>query len=307
MGTPVFAAHFLEHLHSGSHQVVAVVTQPDRPVGRGRVITPPPVKEKALALGIPVLQPASVKEDSFAEELLRYQADIFVVVAFSILPKRVLGCAKFGAVNVHGSMLPQYRGAAPVQWAIANGDKMTGVSIFLLDEKMDHGPILEQRKIPIGPYDTEEDILNKMVAPGCEALDSALQRIFEGKCESLSEQDHANASPAPKLKKEDGKIDFSQSAQQIHNRIRAFFPWPGGFCKFNGKIAYFRKTDVVKDLAIPPGFVRNEKDRLLVGTGNGTLEVLEIQLEGKRPMPAADFLRGIQNKNQENLCFKTMD
>ena len=133
MGTPVFAAHFLEHLHSGSHQVVAVVTQPDRPVGRGRVITPPPVKEKALALGIPVLQPASVKEDSFAEELLRYQADIFVVVAFSILPKRVLGCAKFGAVNVHGSMLPQYRGAAPVQWAIANGDKMTGVSIFLLD------------------------------------------------------------------------------------------------------------------------------------------------------------------------------
>ena len=305
MGTPTFAAHFLEHLHQGPHQVVAVATQPDRPVGRGRILTAPPVKVKAQELGILVLQPASVKDDNFAEELLRYDADLFVVVAFSILPKRVLGCAKLGAVNIHGSLLPKYRGAAPVQWAIANGDKVTGVSVFLLDEKMDHGPILEQRKIEIGDDETEEDILNKMVTPGCEALDAALARILQGDLASLPAQEHEKSSPAPKLKKEDGKIDFEKSAAEIHNRIRAFFPWPGGFCELKGKTAYFRKTAVVEG-SLPPGKARVDGDKLFVGTGNGILEVLEIQLEGKRSMPAAEFLRGIQKKDKENLCFKTI-
>lgn len=306
MGTPDFAAHFLDHLSKGPHQVVAVVTQPDRPVGRGRVLTAPPVKNKALELGLPVLQPVSVKEESFALDLERLNADLFVVVAFSILPKRVLGCSKFGAVNVHGSLLPKYRGAAPVQWAIANGDEKTGVSIFLLDEKMDHGPLLEQREIPIELFDTSEDVLNKMVLPGCEALDKALDRIAFGSIEELPPQEHEKASPAPKLKKEDGKIDFNLSALEIHNRIRAFYPWPGGFCSFNGKTAYFRKTIPHHSTWLNPGEARGEKEKLYVGTSNGVLEVTEIQLEGKRAMPAADFLRGIQKKDKDSLCFKTI-
>ncbi len=305
MGTPEFAAHFLEHLHSGPHEVIAVATQPDRPVGRGRVLTPPPVKVKALEYGLPVLQPESVKDASFAESLKTFEADLFVVVAFSILPKAVLAASKFGAVNVHGSLLPKYRGAAPVQWAIANGDAETGVSIFRLDEKMDHGPLLEQRKIPIELQDTASSVLDKMVAPGCEALDKALSRIANGETENLPAQEHEKASPAPKLRKEDGKIDFSKSAIEIHNRIRAFCPWPGGFCELNGKTAYFRKTiPVVKNLNVLPGFAVVENGKLLVGTGDGALEVVEIQLEGKRAMTASEFLRGIQKKDA--LCFKTI-
>ena len=305
MGTPEFAAHFLEHLHSGPHQVLAVVTQPDRPVGRGRVLTPPPVKAKALELGLPVLQPASVKDASFAEDLKRWDADLFVIVAFSILPKAVLACSKFGAINVHGSLLPKYRGAAPVQWAIANGESSTGVSVFLLDEKMDHGPLLEQRNIPIDLQDTASSVLEKMVKPGCDALDVAIDRISNGEIKELLAQEHEKASPAPKLKKEDGKIDFLKSALEIHNRIRAFFPWPGGFCSFNGKVAYFRKTIPAKrNLGISPGEGKFLDGKLFVGTGNGELEILEIQLEGKRAMSAADFLRGIQKKDA--LCFKTI-
>lgn len=305
MGTPEFAAFFLNHLHQGPHRIVCAVTQPDRPVGRGRVLTAPPVKKKAQELGIPVLQPLSVKEDSFVEDLKRYEADLFVVVAFSILPQKVLACSRLGAVNVHGSMLPKYRGAAPVQWAIANGDASTGVSIFLLDEKMDHGPILEQREIPIALDDSSEDVLRKMEIPGSEALDKAIDRIAYGNLGELPAQEHQMASPAPKLKKEDGKIDFSKSALEIHNRIRAFCPWPGGFCLFQGKTAYFRKTIPHRSTWLSPGEARGDKDKLYVGTGDGVLEVTEIQLEGKRAMPAADFLRGLQKR--DGLCFKAMD
>lgn len=305
MGTPEFAAHFLEHLHSGPHEVLAVVTQPDRPVGRGRILTPPPVKVKALEFGLPVIQPASVKDASFAEDLKKWNADLFVVVAFSILPNAVLACSRFGAINVHGSLLPKYRGAAPVQWTIANGDSLTGVSIFLLDEKMDHGPLLEQRSIPIDLQDTASSVLEKMVGPGCDALDAAIDRIANGEIKDLLAQEHEKASPAPKLKKEDGKIDFSKSALEIHNRIRAFCPWPGGFCSFNGKVAYFRKTNPVEqNMGISPGEGKVQNGKLFVGTGNGELEILEIQLEGKRSMSAADFLRGIQKK--DTLCFKTI-
>lgn len=304
MGTPDFAAFFLKHLARGPHQIACVVTQPDRPVGRGRVLTAPPVKNAALELGIPVLQPASVKDASFADDLKRLGADLFVVVAFSILPQKVLSCSKLGAVNVHGSLLPKYRGAAPVQWAIANGESSTGVSIFLLDEKMDHGPILEQREIPIGLFDTAESVLQKMEAPGAEALDLAISRVEYGNLESLAAQNHAIASPAPKLKKEDGKIDFERSALEIHNRIRAFFPWPGGFCSLGGKTVYFRKTAPCGSMGLLPGEARDDGGKLFVGTGDGSLEVMEIQLEGKRAMPAADFLRGIQRKGA--LCFKTM-
>ena len=200
MGTPDFAAHFLEHLIASDNEVLAVVTQPDRPAGRGRVLTPPPVKEAALKHNLPVLQPTDLKSHEFEADLRTYDADLFVVVAYSILPKNILAVAKFGAVNVHGSLLPKYRGAAPVQRAIADGLPETGVTVFRLDEKMDHGPILAQRTVVIGHQDTTASLLDKMVAPGCDALDDAIRQL-KGGCEKDLTQDHAQASGAPKLKK----------------------------------------------------------------------------------------------------------
>lgn len=301
MGTPDFAVHFLKHLSNSSHEILAVVTQPDRPSGRGRALTFPPVKAEALELGLPVLQPDSVRDPNFAETLREFQADIFVVVAFSILPPQVLNTSKWGAVNIHGSLLPRYRGAAPVQWAIANGDKESGVTVFLLDEKMDHGPILEQRKVPIENSDTTESLLYKMIVPGCNALDAALNALETGQIHSL-EQNHAASSSARKLKKEDGLIFWTQSALQIHNRIRAFTPWPGGFTTLNQKKVYLRKTDALKEsFSLQPGEILLRDREMFVGTGEGTLKIMEIQVEGKRSMLVDDFLKGVHQK--EKLWF----
>ncbi|MCF0222833.1 MAG: methionyl-tRNA formyltransferase [Fibrobacter sp.] len=310
MGTPDFAAHFLEHLKKCSYaDVVAVVTQPDRPAGRGRVLTPPPVKVTALEMGLPVLQPTDLKSPEFESDLRSFGADLFVVVAYSILPKNILGVAKYGAVNVHGSLLPKYRGAAPVQRAIADGLLETGVTVFRLDEKMDHGPILSQRVVAIDHQDTTATLLDKMVTPGCEALDDAVMQLIEGREKDLT-QDHALASGAPKLKKEEGLIDFNLPALTIHNRIRAFNPWPGGYGKLAGRMVYLRVTDTPAQLDGPlaeaskltPGAVLFVQKRFFVGTGDGALEVLEIQAEGKKPMAVADFMRGIQNHEGLSFC-----
>ena len=224
-----------------------------------------------------------------------------MVVAYSILPKNILAVAKFGAVNVHGSLLPKYRGAAPVQRAIADGLPETGVTVFRLDEKMDHGPILAQRTVAIGHQDTTASLLDKMVAPGCDALDDAIAQLKNG-CEKDLTQDHAQASGAPKLKKEEGLIDFKLPAKVIHNRIRAFNPWPGGYGKLGGRMVYLRKTDTPEvGPKLAPGAVEFKDNRFYVGTGEGVLEVIEIQAEGKKPMPVADFMRGIQK--HEGLIF----
>ncbi len=302
MGTPEFAACFLKHLkESDFADVVAVVTQPDRPAGRGRVLTPPPVKQLALEYGLPVLQPTDLKSPEFESALRAFDADLFVVVAYSILPKNILAVAKHGAVNVHGSLLPKYRGAAPVQRAIADGLPETGVTVFRLDEKMDHGPILAQKTVVIDHQDTTASLLEKMVAPGCEALDDAIHQLLEGREKDLT-QDHAQASGAPKLKKEEGLIDFNLPAKVIHDRIRAFNPWPGGYGKLGGRMVYLRKTDTPENgPKLTPGAVEFKDNRFYVGTGEGVLEVIEIQAEGKKPMPVADFMRGIQKR--EGLCF----
>ncbi len=292
MGTPEFSAEFLKYLIKGEHQVIAVATQPDKPVGRGMELHSPPVKIAALEAGIPVLQPNSVKDPAFAEELKKLNADIFVVVAFSILPKEVLAASKLGAVNIHGSLLPKYRGAAPVQWAIANCEQITGLTVFLLDEKMDHGPVLEQREIKIEQNDTTEILLKKMVAPGCEALDSALAKLQSGNFTVL-EQNHEQASPAPKLKKEDGLINWNMSALQIHKRLCAFTPWPGAYTNLNGQKIFLRKTEISeleKNLESGEIFIR--KNAVFAGTGNGILSILEVQAEGKKRMAAADYFRG---------------
>ncbi len=292
MGTPEFSAEFLRHLIKGGHQVIAVATQPDKSAGRGMELHLPPVKIAALEADIPVLQPNSVKDPAFAEELKKLNADIFVIVAFSILPKEVLAASKLGAINIHGSLLPKYRGAAPVQWAIANGEQTTGLTVFLLDEKMDHGPVLEQREIKIEQNDTTEILLKKMVTPGCEALDSALTKLQGGNFTVL-EQNHEQASPALKLKKEDGLINWNMSALQIHKRLCAFTPWPGAYTSLNGQKIFLRKTEISEpEENLKPGEIFIRKNAVFAGTGNGILSILEVQAEGKKRMPAADYFRG---------------
>jgi methionyl-tRNA formyltransferase len=293
MGTPEFAADFLEHLIKSEHEVIAVATQSDKRSGRGMELHLPPVKITALENGIPVLQPDSVRNPKFAEELVKLDSDIFVVVAFSILPKEILATSRLGAINVHGSLLPKYRGAAPVQWAIANCEQTTGLTVFLLDEKMDHGPILEQRELKIEQDDTTESLLKKMVVPGCEALDHALTKLKNGNFSSI-EQNHVLASPAPKLKKEDGLIDWNMSALQIHKRLCAFTPWPGAYASLNGQKIFLRKTSVGNDCEkeLKPGEFFVQKNTVFVGTGDGNLKVLEVQAESKKRMSAADYLRG---------------
>jgi len=300
MGTPEFSAEFLKHLLKGEHQVVAVATQPDKPVGRGMELHSPPVKLAALEAGIPVLQPNSVKDPAFAEELKKFNADIFVVVAFSILPKEVLAASKLGAINIHGSLLPKYRGAAPVQWAIANCEQKTGLTVFLLDEKMDHGPVLEMKEITIEQNDTTEILLKKMVVPGCEALDSALAKLQSGNFTAI-EQNHEQASPAPKLKKEDALIDWNMSALQIHKRLCAFTPWPGAYTSLNGQKIFIRKTEISElDKKLKPGEIFVNKNTVFAGTANGVLSILEVQAEGKKRMPAADYFRGA---GSDSHCF----
>jgi methionyl-tRNA formyltransferase len=235
MGTPDFSAFFLKALVQAGHTVCAVVTQPDRPAGRGRKPTPPPVKMTALELGLPIVQPASVKDASFAAHIHSLQADISVVVAFSILPQAVLQATRLGALNMHGSLLPRYRGAAPIQWAVANGETQTGATVFLLDAKMDHGPILKQALLPILPEDTSLSIFEKMIPVGTQAVLEALRELEQGNAQTI-EQDHSLATPAPKLKKEDGLIDVQSSAQQVYDRFRGFYSWPGTWGYFNGKV-----------------------------------------------------------------------
>lgn len=302
MGTPEFASHFLSYLHESAHEVLAVVTQPDRPAGRGKQLTSPPVKILAEQLGLPVIQTPDLKSPEFESALLKYQADIFVVVAFSILPRKILAASRFGALNIHGSLLPKYRGAAPVQWAIARGEVKTGVTVFLLDEKMDHGPILEQREVIIENKDTSESLLQKMVKPGCDALSSALQKIEAGSTAFIA-QNHEQATSAPKLKKEDGLLDFESTALALHNKIRAFSPWPGGYSTLNGKKIYFRKTEVSKrNMDLTPGQVLIEGDSFFVGTSSGALALLEMQTEGRKSMPASDFIRGLQQRTGLIFC-----
>ena len=295
MGTPEFSVQFLRHLAQGCHELVAVVTQPDRPSGRGQHMHFPPVKQAALELGLPVLQPESLKDPEFDRQLRELEADVSVVVAFSILPRSILSATRLGAVNLHGSLLPRYRGAAPVQWAIANGEHKTGLTVFLLDEKMDHGPVLVQEKMEIGPSETGAALLERMSWLGCNALDKALDGLAAGHLEPLP-QDHHQACPAPKLRKEDGDLDWSLPAQRLHDRIRAFQPWPGGFSRLRGKLLHIHATHVhAAGDGLEPGQLMVKDGHLLVGTGGGSLELLQVQPEGRKSMAAADYLHGLQN------------
>lgn len=303
MGTPDFAVQFLDSIQNEpSFELVGVVTQPDRPAGRGRKITAPPVAQKANALGIKLFQPEDLKSDDFYNDLAELEADLFVLVAYSILPERIVNLPRLGSINVHTSLLPKYRGAAPIQHAVLNGDALTGISIFKLDKKMDHGPLLAQLEIPIDYTDTSLSIFEKFESKGPDFLINTLQDYKAGKSK-LVEQDHSLACGAPKLKKEMGRLDFNLEAAKLHNLIRGMFPWPGTYCELNNK--KFKITAALPDqnrsCSKTPGSLDLFEKKLYVACKDQWLELIQVQLEGKKPVSGADFARGAQNFSELTL------
>ena len=301
-GTPRFAVPTLEVLvHAGFH-VGLVVTQPDKPRGRGLALTPSPVKQSALALHLPITQPESIKNnEEFRARLTALKPDAIVVVGYGrIIPQWMIDLPQFGNINLHASLLPKYRGAAPIQWAIARGETMTGVTSMRIDAGLDTGDILLQKEIPISATDTAETLAPALAAIGADLMAETLHGLKAGTVRPRP-QDQAKATLAPILKKEDGRIDFRLSAQEVRNRLRGFQPWPGAFTAFRGKNLHVWDA-ATSQLSLPPGEVLIDNDRLFVGCGGGTaLALLEVQPEGKKHMAARDFIHGYRPQTGDKL------
>ncbi len=292
MGTPQFAVGPLRALVAAGHDVAAVVTRTDKPAGRGRGLAIPPVKAAALELGLPVHQPKRVREPAFIASLAALTPQVIVVAAYGqILPKEILLLPHYGCVNIHASLLPAYRGAAPVNWAILRGERETGITIMQMDEGMDTGAILLQERIPIGDAETAATLLEKLSCIGAKLIGETLSLLAAGRLVPQA-QDAARATVAPLLRKEDGLIDWTQPAVQIRNRVRGLLPWPGAFGTIDGKVFKILAAETDAGLAEPGILVRTGRDGLAAGTGDGLLRIVTIQPEGKRPMSAAEFLRG---------------
>ncbi|HXV17977.1 MAG TPA: methionyl-tRNA formyltransferase [Gemmatimonadaceae bacterium] len=302
-GTPQFAVPTLEALASGGHEIALVVTQPDRPRGRGMELAHSPVKQSALKLGLAITQPERIKTNAeFQSQLEAIHPEAIVVVGYGrIIPRWMLDLPRHGNLNVHASLLPKYRGAAPIQWAIASGEQITGVTTMHLDEGLDTGDILLQAELPIALDDTSMTLAPKLASIGAELMLDTLRGLQDGSLLPRP-QDHAHHSLAPILKKEDGLVDFSRTADEIANRLRGFQPWPGAFSTFRGKSVTFHSVRPLTSgvAVLAPGEIAVQCDTLLTGCGEGTsVEVFELQLEGKRRMQARDFLHGYQPKPRE--------
>ena len=301
-GTPRFAVPTLEALAHAGFRVVLVVTQPDKPRGRGLALAPSPVKESALALQLPVTQPQSIKNnDEFRAQLTAFNPDGIIVVGYGrIIPQWMIDLPRLGNINLHASLLPKYRGAAPIQWAIARGETMTGVTTMRIDAGLDTGDILLQKETPINPTDTAETLAPTLAAIGADLMVDTLRRLDAGTI-APRPQDDAKATLAPILKKEDGRIDFRQAAQEIGNRLRGFQPWPGAFTTFRGKNLHVWETAVARH-TLRPGELLVEDGHLLIGCGAGTaLELLTVQPEGKKRVASSDFVHGYRPQNGEKL------
>jgi methionyl-tRNA formyltransferase len=293
MGTPEFAVPSLSILLDRGCSVVAVVTAPDKPRGRGQHVSPTPVKEFAAAHGIPVLQPENLRDAAFADALRSFSPDLFVIVAFRILPKEVFTIPTHGAFNLHASLLPKYRGAAPINWSIINGDSESGVTTFFLQEKVDTGSIILQKRTPITPTMNAGELHDVLMMLGSSAVAETVDMIAEGRVRLLV-QDDALASPAPKIFKDDCRIAWDRPAHPIHNFIRGLSPHPAAWTTLNDKgVKIFGSLPAgAGTRAGAPGALSKDGDRLFVLTGSGTVEILELQLEGKKRLGAAEFLRG---------------
>ncbi|HVO75012.1 MAG TPA: methionyl-tRNA formyltransferase [Ignavibacteriaceae bacterium] len=291
LGTPDFAVPSLVTLIGSRHQVLAVVTGADKERGRGQKVSYTPVKHAALQNKIPVLQPESLKDLSFINQLKAFHADLFVVVAFRILPKEVFTLPQQGSFNLHASLLPKYRGAAPIQWALINGDKETGVTTFSLEEKVDTGGLYLQKKIEIEDEDDFGTLHDKLSELGAEAVLETVDLIESGSFR-LIHQDNSKATPAPKITPETGKIDWGKPAEEIHNLIRGLSPVPAAYFFYDDKKIKIFKTRVEKKSSTSPGKFIISKTNFFVECGENRLEILDLQLEGKRRLNAEEFLRG---------------
>jgi methionyl-tRNA formyltransferase len=301
MGSPEFALPSLKSLIENRYTVVGVVTQPDQPAGRGRKLTPPPVKTLAVELNLPIIQPQKLRMPGVIEQLRTWAPDIIIVVAFGqILPKEVLDLPKFGCINVHASLLPRWRGAAPIQAAILHGDHETGVTIMKMDSGLDTGPILKQKSIPIEPDDTAGSLSKRLSQLGSELLIETLPLYLHGEL-TPQPQDDAKASYAPMLKKADGELDFSKPASLLARQVRAFNPWPGAFTIWKGQAIKILRAHEVEDehltskLPLLPGQTFIYQDQPAVCTGKGLFVLDEVQPAGKRPMEGKVFLRGARD------------
>ena len=301
-GTPPFAVPTLEKLVVAGHRIPLVVTQPDRPKGRGLELVASPVKQSALKLNLPITQPDRIKtNDAFRAQLTSLHPDAIVVVGYGrIIPQWMLDLPPLGNINLHASLLPKYRGAAPIQWAIANGETLTGVTTMRIDAGLDTGDILLQKELSIAPDDTAETLAPRLAAIGADLIVESLQGLQSG-TNHPRKQDDSQSSLAPILKKEDGLIDFSRTAIEILNRLRGFQPWPGAHTKFRSKNLQILKARPAIG-SLPPAELHTNADRLVVGCGHNTaLELLELQLEGKKRTPAQAFLQGYRPQPGEKL------
>jgi methionyl-tRNA formyltransferase len=302
-GTPQFAIPTLQQLLAAGHAIELVVSQPDRVRGRDQEPSPPPVKVLAMEAGLPVVQPEKIKNNpELRARLEAINPDAIIVVAYGrIIPEWMLNLPRRGNINLHASLLPKYRGAAPIQWAIANGETVTGATTMRLDQGLDTGNILLQRSLPIEPDQTAEQVFPVLAASGAGLMLETLAGLEADTIQPIP-QDNASASLAPILDREDALIDFARPAGEIYNRWRGFQPWPGAYTFFRGKKLTLHRLLPSGSTAAPPGELVVEGHRLFVAAGSGTqLELLEIQLEGKKRMPVADFLRGTAPHKHERL------
>ena len=304
-GTPQFAVPTLEKLAASGFRVRLVVTQPDRPRGRGQKPAASPVKQRAQELGLSVIEPEAIKtNDALRSQLESLKPAAIVIVGYGrIVPSWMLALAPLGNLNLHASLLPKYRGAAPIQWAIANGETATGVTTIRINQGLDTGDILLQKEIAIAPDDTAVTLAPRLAAIGADLMVETLRGLEAGSI-TPRPQDHSRATLAPLLNKEDGRIDFARTAQEIANRLRGFQPWPGAFTTLHGKQLSMTAAKAIASgtSPIPPGVLSVEGERLLAGCGSATaLELLELQPEGRKRMLARDFLHGYHPRSGERL------
>ncbi len=306
MGTPDFAVAPLEAILKVGHEVTAVVTQPDRQKGRGREVQYSPVKECALSYGIPVLQPLKIKEKDAVEELRKYPADIFVVAAFGqLLSEEILNMPRLGCINIHASLLPAYRGAAPIQWCVINGEEKTGVTIMQMAKGMDTGDILLQKEVVLDEKETGGSLFDRLMETGAELIVEVLPKIEAGELTPVVQKEEL-ATYAGKITKDMGNIDFAKSAVTIERLIRGLNPWPSAFTHYKGKILKIWEADVVSECAnaenpVPGTVIAMDKESFTLATGEGALRIRSLQPEGKKRMSCAEFMRGYEVKVGEAL------
>lgn len=303
MGTPEFAAYIMEAVANAGHEIALAVTQRDKPRGRGKKVQFSPVKEKALELDIPVYQPEKIKRDECVRELLKYEPEMIVVAAYGqILPESILTMAKYGCINVHGSLLPKYRGAAPIQWAIIDGEKETGVTTMKMDAGIDTGDMIDKVVVPIAKEETAETLYDKLMRAGAPLLLETMEKLEKGSA-VFTKQKEDDSTYAKMLKKEMGNIDFSMPAEKIERLIRGLNPWPTAYTSYQGKTLKIWKAFVKEEEAAGEfgEIIEVAKDSFSVKTGKNLLCITELQMEGKKRMGTRAFLSGIRLETGEKL------